>query len=185
MKRAALSDQHHLLHGNDDQKVYIKQWTGDVGELIRDATAKGHLTDWHVAMAPLGNEVFLLNRDGQTWWCQTSLPDYSSARNKSLKNRARRKMKHFISSSNGSSGDSISLCQLGSCSASVHPNLWRDTVAAFSRQLEERGFYHRAAGYLLCLHRVRDAVELLVRHDLYRYKLQRGVPAVISRVCSR
>ncbi len=69
------------------------------------------------------------------------------------------------------------------------PRLWREMCVAFAKQLEDSGFFHRAASYLLAVHKVQEAVEMLVRHGLFRYQsLKTGVCCTafpMSRIQSR
>lgn len=52
--------------------------------------------------------------------------------------------------------------------------LWLDMCKAYSEQLVLFGQYQKAASYLLVCHKVNEAIELLLSHQLFREALAIG-----------
>ncbi|XP_071445588.1 gem-associated protein 5-like [Hetaerina americana] len=45
-------EEHHKSQGNMEQAQLMELWRGNVADMIKDAIAKGNLSDWLVSMAP-------------------------------------------------------------------------------------------------------------------------------------
>ena len=51
----SLSGQHHEEIGNLDYRLQLEIWKGNLAGALEMATASKQLTDWLVALSPLGN----------------------------------------------------------------------------------------------------------------------------------
>lgn len=53
----SLSGQHHEEIGNLDYRLQLEIWKGNLAGALEMATASKQLTDWLVALSPLGNSL--------------------------------------------------------------------------------------------------------------------------------
>lgn len=56
----SLSGQHHEEIGNLDYRLQLEIWKGNLAGALEMATASKQLTDWLVALSPLGNSLSFL-----------------------------------------------------------------------------------------------------------------------------
>ena len=54
----SLSGQHHREIGNLDYRLQLEIWKGNLAGALEMATTSKQLTDWLVALSPLGNTLF-------------------------------------------------------------------------------------------------------------------------------